>query len=335
MLKRKAEAEAAEQGARSGASSNAKRAKGESLSESFPGDQLASLLDRWHVTGPRGRDFPRSKQARSILKGRECAILLKLRSTGVVKQGVPIFLQAKVRLVTSNQAPAVLIILQGGYQIQLVSNHFKRDVNVNESRGLIDTKVFARDSKVLKDTLEKPYHVNLREEVIKSVNDIFTVDTKNLHLMEFELEGKFWFESTPELPSKKEDLTETQLHDQNFANSILGQLNRGRNDAICIRAQKHVFPVINAYRPNCLKLAHSSRELSFYTNYIGNTAGRNPNLPIVRQHWMQVPSTSRDSMQYRSYPAQRNFSSTKELETILSVGLIGEAMWDNVNIASH
>ncbi|TEY43602.1 hypothetical protein BOTCAL_0368g00010 [Botryotinia calthae] len=40
-------------------------------------------------------------------------------------------------------------------------------------------------------------------------------------------------------------------------------------------------------------------------------------------------------MEYRSYAAKRNFSSTKELETILNVGLIVEAMWDNMNIASH
>ncbi|KAF7891310.1 uncharacterized protein EAF02_001635 [Botrytis sinoallii] len=345
MLKRKAEAEAAESGAGLGVSSNAKKAKGGSLGENFPNEPLAKLLDRWDVAGPRGRDFPRFNQAKSILKSRECAILLKLRSTDAVKQGISIFVEAKVRLVTTNQAPALVIILQGGYQIQLRSNHFKRDVSANESRGLIDTKVFARDSKVLKDALEKSYHVNLRDEVIKSINDIFTVDTKNLHLMEFELEGKFWFDRTPELPLKKEDLTETQLRHQNLANSILGQLNRGRNDTICIRAQQHVFPVINAYWSNCLNLAHSSRDWSFYNNYIGNMAENqfdrwhsekgNPNLPIVRQRWMQVPSASKNSIQYRSYPAKRNFSSTKELETILSVGLIGDAMWDNVNIAMH
>ncbi|THV44167.1 hypothetical protein BGAL_0713g00030 [Botrytis galanthina] len=337
MLKRKAETEAAD--------SDTKKAKGDSLGENFPDEPFAGLLDRWHVTGPRGRDFPKFNQAKSILKSRECAILLKLRSTEVVKQGVPIFVEAKVRLVTTSQAPALLIILQGGYQIQLRSNYFKRDVSANESRGLIDTKVFARDGKVLKDTLEKSYHVNLRDEVIKSVNDIFTVDTKNLHLMEFELEGRFWFDRTPELPSKKEDLTETQLHHQNLANLIIGQLNRGRNDTICIRAQQHVFPVTNAYWSNCLKLAHASREWSFYNNYIGKMAGQqfdrwhsekgNPNLPIVRQRWMQVPSASKETMQYRSYAVKRNFSTPKELEIVLSVSLIGDAMWDNVFIANH
>ncbi|TGO49712.1 hypothetical protein BCON_0203g00250 [Botryotinia convoluta] len=45
MLKRKAEAEAAESGAGSGASSNAKKAKGGSLSENVPNEPLAKLLD--------------------------------------------------------------------------------------------------------------------------------------------------------------------------------------------------------------------------------------------------------------------------------------------------
>ncbi|KAF7950204.1 hypothetical protein EAE96_007495 [Botrytis aclada] len=274
MLKRKVEAEASEQVSYS----KSKKVKGGSLSENFPDEPLAKLLDTWHSKGARGRDFPKFRQAKAILKGRDCAILLKLRSTEAIKQGVPIFLQAKVRLILTNQAPGLLIILPGGYQIQLSAIHLKRDASnengpSNEPRSLVDTQVIDRDSKALKDVLEKLYSLKFPDGIIKSINDMFSVDTKNLHLLAFELKGRFWFERAPELSSKEEDLTETQLHHQNFAKLILGQLNRGQNDVVCIRAQQHVFPVINAYWSGCLNWAGTYGDWSIYQNYIEETVG--------------------------------------------------------------
>ncbi|TGO32923.1 hypothetical protein BHYA_0279g00150 [Botrytis hyacinthi] len=204
MLKRKAEAEAVEQVAESGANSNAKKAKGGSLSENFPGDQLASLLDRCRVTGPKGHYFPRLQQAKSILRGRECAILLRLRSTEWMKQGGPIFVPAKVKLVLASQTPGLPIILQGGYQIQLRAILFIRNAsNENEPSnklgGLVNTQVVARESKIVKDAIEKLCNIHLCNEDISFTNDLNRGrnDKKDVHSDDDE---------TPEAKDKDGDL---------------------------------------------------------------------------------------------------------------------------------
>ncbi|TGO20620.1 hypothetical protein BPAE_0280g00070 [Botrytis paeoniae] len=211
MLKRKAGAEAAESGAGLGTSSNAKKAKEGSLSENFPKEPLAEPLDSWHIKGARGRDFPKFKQAKSILKG--------------IKQGAPILVPAKMRPVLAGQAPGLLIILQGGRQIKLSAIHFTRNPSdgnwpSNDTGDLVETYVFARESKIWKDTIEKSYNIDLRGEDFSSMNDVFSVATESLYLMEFGLKGRLWFEQTLELPSNKDELTETQVLQRNFERRI-------------------------------------------------------------------------------------------------------------------
>lgn len=76
----------------------------------------------------------------------------------------------------------------------------------------------------------------------------------------------------------------------------------------------------------------------FYKKQLGGTTGqifigwyKAPNLPLLHQIWMRHPHVDVALNSYACHPARVIFATPRDMEIGLSLGVIGEMIWENVS----
>ncbi|KAF7874188.1 hypothetical protein EAF04_002860 [Stromatinia cepivora] len=297
--------------------------------------ELRDDLLNWYYR-PRGRDFPALKSVSGSFNATQLAILIL---KGVNKKGTSDIVLVDAKLDMFSQAPRIRIFW-GGYSFSIRSNNV---VQVGREDDLWKHKVckvdLSSDGTIdktkteLAKVLAADFDCPSQKDVDMLIEFAYENGNSLLEFFGFTLTGPFYWDCR----SSSKD---------NYKEEIIPFLNSGQLHATLVRSLDELDRKSFEFHDDFWKeqMTRTIRDgvYHFHKRQLGDTTGqlfkdwqKTPNLTLTHQIWMRNPRVHFDLKSYASHPARKTFATPRDMEIGLSLGVIGEIMWENVSIGKY